>query len=558
MRRTTCNKMTMLWLAALAADLLATEAAKADFTFGTPVNLGPPVNTVSIDQIPRLSADGLELYFDSDRPGSYGYWDLYVSVRDSKDALWGTPENLGPVVNSPRPDGGAFLTVDGLELYFHSHNRPGGRGSFDIWMTKRETRGAPWGEPVNLGSAVNGPGLEGFPNLSPDGLKLYFGSDRSDGYGDGDIWVASRSTVGASWGTPVNLGPVINGPAEEAAVFLSRDGLLLLFSEDVSGPFLPGGQGKADMWLTIRRALSDPWTAPVNLGPRVNSQYYDYNPMVSPDKKTLYFCSDRPGGRGNLDIYQAAVIPVVDLNGDGRVNGTDILVMMDSWGVDDPLCDIGPTPWGDGVVDVEDLKVLAGYVGEDLDDPTLVSHWPLDEAEGFVAADSAGDCDGVLLKPLWRPDAGHIGGALELDGASMMMAPLVVDPAIGPFSVLVWVKGGSPGQVIISQKAGANWLMLDPATGALTTELKSGGRSGTVLYSDAIISDGTWHRVSFTWDGSTRSLYVDDMLVAEDAQDKLASCTGGLNIGAAHDMAPDTHWIGLIDDVRIYNRAVRP
>ena len=557
MRRTSAFKTRMVWLA-VVTGVLAGGNAEADFTLGTPVNLGPPVNTASIDQIPRLSADGLELYFDSDRPGSYGYWDLYVSVRDSEEAAWGTPQNLGPVVNSPRPDGGAFLSVDGLEFYFHSHNRPGGRGSFDIWMTRRETRDAPWREPVNLGSAVNGPGLEGFPNLSPDGLELYFGSDRSGGYGDGDIWVASRSTIGAPWETPVNLGPVINGPAEEAAVFLSRDGLLLLFSEDVSGPFLPGGQGKADLWLASRRDLSDPWTAPVNLGPRVNSQSYDYNPMVSPDKRTLYFCSDRPGGRGSLDIYQAGVIPVVDLNGDGKVNGADILVMVDSWGVDDRLCDIGPTPWGDGVVDLEDLKVLAEHIGQPLDDPTLTTHWALDEAEGIVAHDSAGGNDGTLMgTPVWEPAGGAVGGALEFDGASaFLVTDCVVRSADGPFSILAWIKGGGPGQVVISQQGGGDWLYANPADGTLATECA--GRVNRPLLSNAVITDGQWHRIGITWDGSHRRLYVDGEEVAIDTQNGLASSDGRLVLGTGSHLASGTFFSGLIDDVRIYNRAVNP
>jgi hypothetical protein len=78
------------------------------------------------------------------------------------------------------------------------------------------------------------------------------------------------------------------------------------------------------------------------------------------------------------------------------------------------------------------------------------------------------------------------------------------------------------------------------------------------LYSDAIIADGTWHRVGFAWDGSNRRLYVDDVLVAEDTQQGLAACYGGLQIGCGRDMAAGTFWKGLIDDMRIYNRAVRP
>jgi hypothetical protein len=137
-------------------------------------------------------------------------------------------------------------------------------------------------------------------------------------------------------------------------------------------------------------------------------------------------------------------------------------------------------------------------------------------------------------------------------------ADFILSPSDGPFSVLAWVHGGAPGQAIISQQAGANWLMADPVTGALMTELSSGSRQSKALSSDVIIADGSWHRVGFTWDGFNRRLYVDDLLVAEDTDVTLAACNGGLNIGCGKLMAPNTFFTGLIDDVRIYNRVVSP
>jgi len=188
-----------------------------------------------------------------------------------------------------------------------------------------------------------------------------------------------------------------------------------------------------------------------------------------------------------------------------------------------------------------------------------LTHWTLDETEGMIAYDSAGDNHGTVIGlPAWQPDAGMIDGALEFDGATFVVADFVLNPKEGPFSVLVWVKGGVPGQAIISQQTGDNWLMLVPATGALMTELESGGRLSKALCSDAVITDGQWHRVGFTWDGSHRRLYVDDILVAEDTDVALAACDGGVNIGCGKLMAPATFFTGLIDDVRIYNRAVRP
>ena len=112
--------------------------------------------------------------------------------------------------------------------------------------------------------------------------------------------------------------------------------------------------------------------------------------------------------------------------------------------------------------------------------------------------------------------------------------------------------------MILSQEGGTDWLVAEPGTGCLMTELKSDGRFARVLCSPAVITDGHWRRIGLVWDGVNRALYVDDVLLAEDTQSRLADCPGGLNIGCGKGMAAGTFWTGLIDDVRIYNRVVKP
>jgi hypothetical protein len=234
--------------------------------------------------------------------------------------------------------------------------------------------------------------------------------------------------------------------------------------------------------------------------------------------------------------------------------------MVDHWGTDEPLCDIGPTPLGDGVVDVQDLVVLAEHLFEDVNDPTLIAHWPLDEAQGNISYDNVGTCDGTLLgAPVWQPNGGMVGGTLQFDGVDGCIVTDSIPNSIkGPFSVLVWVKGGAPGQVVLSEVGGANWLSTDTLDGNLITELKGIGRDAAVLLSQTIITDGYWHRIGLVWDGSVRTLYVDDVAVAEDTQTNLEASENGLYIGAGMGMEPGSFWSGLIDDVRIYNRAVYP
>ena len=265
-------------------------------------------------------------------------------------------------------------------------------------------------------------------------------------------------------------------------------------------------------------------------------------------------------------VYELTINPAInpappDLNGDGIIDVKDIAIMTHYWGSRYSLCDIGPTPLGDGIVDVWDLLVLAEYIEPEEIEPGLVAHWKLDETDGSSAYDSvSGEEDALAIgDPLWQPTAGMVDGALELDGIDdCVVTGFVLNPAKGPFSVLAWVKGGAPGQVIISEHAAANWVMAD-AEGCLMTQLKAQGRpAGAPLPSQAVITDGNWHRIALAWDGSRRSLYVDGVVAAEDTQSALPSSGDSLYIGTGKGMEPGTFFSGLIDDVRIYNRAVSP
>jgi len=127
-----------------------------------------------------------------------------------------------------------------------------------------------------------------------------------------------------------------------------------------------GGYGQGDLYVTTRLSVSDPWGEPLNLGPIVNSSAYEESAIISADGSTIFFDSKRAGGLGSWDLWQASIIPIVDLNDDGIVDATDMCIMVDHWGTDEPLCDIGPMPWGDSIVDVHDLIVLAEHLFEEI------------------------------------------------------------------------------------------------------------------------------------------------------------------------------------------------
>ena len=499
-----CTKIRLMLVVFVAAIVLGGGNTKADFTFGTPTNMGPTVNSPSSEHIGDISTDGLEMYVDSYRPGGQGDFDIWVNRRATIYDDWGPPENLGPVVNSPTEDDHSNLSPDRLQLYFSS-SRSGGYGSYDIWVTTRASVTEPWGTPVNLGPPVNTTNAQFGGYLSHDGLELYF-KQGFTGANSG-LYVTKRDTKDAPWEVPVSLGPVVNSSCHWAPR-ISSDGLLIVFADWwFAGSPRPGGFGETDLWLSLRPTKDGDWETPVNLGPLVNTAAGEDSAVISGDGTTLYFSSNRPGGSGSFDIWQAPIIPIVDFNGDGIVDSADMCIMVDYWGTDEPLCDIGPMPWGNGIVDVQDLIVLAEHLFEEVNDPTLVAHWAFDEAEGDIAYDSAGVNDGILNDvPTWQPTSGMIDGALELDGIDdYVSTEFVLNPADGTFSVFAWIKGGAPGQAVLSQIGGVNWLCADPLESNLMTELKATGRNATELLSQTLITDGNWHRVGFVWDGAYRT-----------------------------------------------------
>jgi len=454
-------RMRLVIVGIVAAGVLGGGSAEADFTFGELINLGPVVNWRYNDNGASLSADGLSLFFGSDYPDA-GYWKLFLVTRESTDAPWSDRVNLGPAVNSSNLNSWEpSISADGLELYFGRGDRNKGI-QVDLYVTTRENTNAAWRMATSLGETVNTTAHEDEPDISSDGLSLYFRSNRPGGLGDTDLWVTTRPSKQDAWRDPVNLGPTINSSSKDFSPSITADGLTLIFSSDRPGMY----SSYADIWMTKRRSTADSWGEPVNLGPTINTNDVDYDYAdISPDGRTLYLsCVKRPGGYGYYDIWKAPIIPIVDLNGDGIVDAADMCIMVDHWAENYSLCDIGPMPWGDAIVDVEDLKVLAEHLFEHVNDPTLVAHWALDETEGAVAHDSAGENNGTVIgSVVWHPADGVVDGALELDGTT---AFVVTDFALsfggGPYPGRSWSARRPPSTGFTRIPWTARWRRTAP------------------------------------------------------------------------------------------------
>ena len=291
---------------ALMLVFVAVPAAAQFTDWSAPVNLGPVVNSTSLDQCVAVSKNGLSLYFSSMRP-SPGGRDLYVSKRASLSDPWGVPQVL-PNINSPSDESCPALSLDEHRLYFASA-RPGGcgaTGTTDLYVSRRHDRQDDfgWEPPVNLGCMsdgyVNSPWYDQTPNFFEDEsgtVVMYFATARPPFVSGYDIYASpmrNDDTFGP--GTPVTE---LNSLAWDLGPAVRRDGLELIFSAGA----LRGGMGGFDLWTATRKSTADPWSAPVNLTV-LNSTANEIGRLCfSFDGRAFYFASNRPGGNGGTDIY---------------------------------------------------------------------------------------------------------------------------------------------------------------------------------------------------------------------------------------------------------------
>ncbi len=326
--------------------------ARADFTFGAPVNIQSdfPFLDIATDYVDCLSTDGLELYFTHPKYAGSEFVgiDIYVARRATVDSEWGVPVNAIDPSMLPAASSDSSISADGLSLYF-AHNPGSGVG---LYVAKRATKQDNWGTPVSVGAVVNTASAGG-PCISADGLELYFvsGPDRPGGQGNADVWVTTRATVNDEWGPPVNLGQAINSPNWDGWPSLSPDGLLFFLCSN-----RPGANPWGDIYVARRASRSAPWQPAVSLGPVVNATCWNA-PLVSADGSTLYIRCD-PKCDMTYWTYKAPILPTVDFNGDSKVDLDDLRLLIENWGTDKTLYDIGPYAWGDGKVDIEDLKAF--------------------------------------------------------------------------------------------------------------------------------------------------------------------------------------------------------
>lgn len=268
-----------------------------------PPGAHPNFNTPTfLEGCPFIAPNDKTFFIASNRPGGRGGLDIWMSTRAAVDEPWGEPVNVGEPVNSASDDFCPTIARDMHTFYFASRRQVGVQGvdwcgGSDIYVSRRGDDGA-FEPPRNLGCDVNSAADEFSPfplEERASGPVLYFSSTRP-GFGTGGNLYRSE-LHGGEFGA-AELVPDVNSMVDDGQPNLSRDGLELYFYSARGD--LPGKQGGNDIYVATRASASDPWSTPVNLGSAVNSGGSETRPSLSWDGTTLYFGSTRAG---SSDVY---------------------------------------------------------------------------------------------------------------------------------------------------------------------------------------------------------------------------------------------------------------
>ena len=228
-----------------------------------------------------------------------GYSNIYQATFNKRQNDWDPPRELRGAINSNYYEG--FLSYDvtnEIAYFMNSGGMDGTRATSDIYISDYNTQTDTWGSP-RIFPFNNHDYNIGYPSINEAGNILYFASDMPGGEGGYDIYKIIKDE-NDQWGEPINLGSEINTPFNESYPYIAGD---VLYFSSYGHP----GFGGFDVFYS---QINDDGTysQPVNMGVPVNSSADDFGFIIDESYSHGFFSSNRPGGKGEDDLYSFRVI----------------------------------------------------------------------------------------------------------------------------------------------------------------------------------------------------------------------------------------------------------
>lgn len=284
-RRNRLSRFTLCVLLAAAPNLAQVRSDVA--TRWTPQG----VSSDQYESSPTFTPDGREMFFMHSNPRFERYRVMWSRCING---AWTPPESPPFAAPVSVLEADPFVTVDGKRLYFISSRQNKNPDDLDIWYVDREPDGR-WLHAQRLPEPVNSTGSELLPRATADG-RIYFGSDRAGGHGQGDIYIASTGGDG-KWRV-ANIGPPVNTAAFEYEAEISRDErTLILVADRGDRSHLYRFQKRDGQWLEQGRIPARP-------------DVFQVGPLLSPSADRLLFAQAADGERsGEMFLIDLSANP---------------------------------------------------------------------------------------------------------------------------------------------------------------------------------------------------------------------------------------------------------
>jgi len=231
------------------------------------------------------------------------YFEGIVETHRIDADNWEKPRSLSTVLNSKGHDASDQLFDNDTKMLMYRDDENG-----DVFVASKQA-GGDWGAPTKLNSNINSKAYEGDAYITPDGLTLYFSTARYSEDGNLDLYYSTR-TSGGDWGPAKSLGSTINTKYDEDSPYISRDGRTLYFSSRGHNTM-----GDYDIFQSKYDSIGHKWGRPENMGYPINTPDADSYYRLAPDGTYAYLSSYRIGGYGEKDIYTISYIKNINIKG---------------------------------------------------------------------------------------------------------------------------------------------------------------------------------------------------------------------------------------------------